>query len=151
MQISKNAFTMIELIFVIVILGVLATVASLKFSATRTDAEVSKMAYNIMMGTSEIAAYAIAKAKTEENLSLMSNAMESLSNSGDAVLTSNKAVISIGSVSNCITLEILTDVNDVNLTITKGNASGDSRCISLQSAIDAAKYPMKLKGKNVSY
>ena len=42
MQKSKNAFTMIELIFVIVILGILASVALPKFAATRTDAEISK-------------------------------------------------------------------------------------------------------------
>lgn len=40
----KNAFTMIELIFVIVILGVLAAVAIPKLSATRNDAEAAKVA-----------------------------------------------------------------------------------------------------------
>jgi len=39
---SKKAFTMIELIFVIVILGILAAVALPKFAATRTDAQISK-------------------------------------------------------------------------------------------------------------
>ena len=38
----KNAFTMIELVFVIVILGILAAVAIPRLSATRTDAEISK-------------------------------------------------------------------------------------------------------------
>lgn len=38
----KNAFTMIELVFVIVVLGILASVAIPKFAATRTDAEISK-------------------------------------------------------------------------------------------------------------
>ena len=41
MQKSKNAFTMIELIFVIVILGILAAVAIPKLSATRDDAKVA--------------------------------------------------------------------------------------------------------------
>ncbi len=41
MQNSKNAFTMIELIFVIVILGILAAVAIPKLSATRNDAKVA--------------------------------------------------------------------------------------------------------------
>ena len=39
---SKNAFTMIEAVFVIVILGILAAIAIPKLAATRTDAEVSK-------------------------------------------------------------------------------------------------------------
>ena len=42
MQKSKYAFTMIELVFVIVILGILAAVALPRLSATRTDAEISK-------------------------------------------------------------------------------------------------------------
>ena len=42
MKTSKNAFTMIELVFVIVILGILASVAIPKFAATRTDAKISK-------------------------------------------------------------------------------------------------------------
>ena len=42
MQKSKNAFTMIELVFVIVILGILAAIAIPKFAATRTDAQISK-------------------------------------------------------------------------------------------------------------
>ena len=42
MKKSKNAFTMIEMIFVIVVLGILASVAIPKFAATRTDAQISK-------------------------------------------------------------------------------------------------------------
>jgi len=38
----KNAFTMIEMIFVIVILGILATVAVPRFNATRVDAQITK-------------------------------------------------------------------------------------------------------------
>lgn len=40
---KKSAFTMIELVFVIVILGILAAVAVPKFTATRTDAEIAKL------------------------------------------------------------------------------------------------------------
>lgn len=42
MQKSKNAFTMIEMVFVIVVLGILAAIAIPKFVATRTDAEITK-------------------------------------------------------------------------------------------------------------
>ena len=41
---KKSAFTMIELVFVIVILGILAAVAIPKLSATRSDAEASVLA-----------------------------------------------------------------------------------------------------------
>jgi len=39
---SRNAFTMIELVFVIVVLGILASIAIPRLSATRDDAEISK-------------------------------------------------------------------------------------------------------------
>jgi len=42
MKTSKKAFTMIELVFVIVVLGILSAVAIPKFAATRTDAQISK-------------------------------------------------------------------------------------------------------------
>ena len=42
MKNNKYAFTMIEMIFVIVVLGILASIAIPKFAATRTDAEITK-------------------------------------------------------------------------------------------------------------
>lgn len=42
MQNFKSAFTMIEAVFVIVILGILAAIAIPKFTATRTDAVIAK-------------------------------------------------------------------------------------------------------------
>ncbi|MDF1878229.1 type II secretion system protein [Sulfurimonas sp. SAG-AH-194-C20] len=147
----KNAFTMIELVFVIVILGILAAVAIPKLSATRSDAEVSKIAQNVMVGASEIASYAMSNAKTEDDLKLMSNGIASLEGSGNAILSTKKAVISIGSVSDCLTLEILTGASDDNLTISLGSAGSDNKCLALQSAVDAAKYPMKLRGQSVQY
>ena len=44
---KREAFTMIELVFVIVILGILAAVAVPKFSATRDDAVLAKGRSNI--------------------------------------------------------------------------------------------------------
>ncbi|WP_146744923.1 type II secretion system protein, partial [Helicobacter sp. 16-1353] len=44
---KRNAFSMIELVFVIVILGVLAAVAVPRFVTTRTDAQVAMLRSDI--------------------------------------------------------------------------------------------------------
>ncbi|MCD6259762.1 MAG: type II secretion system protein [Helicobacteraceae bacterium] len=43
----KSGFTMIELVFVIVVLGILAAVAIPRFAATRVDAQISKGAADV--------------------------------------------------------------------------------------------------------
>ena len=57
----RKGFTMIELIFVIVILGVLASVAIPRLAATRDDAEVAKAATNLTTAVSDLTAYYTAK------------------------------------------------------------------------------------------
>ncbi|MCI7463860.1 MAG: type II secretion system GspH family protein [Campylobacter sp.] len=57
----KKGFTMIELIFVIVILGILASVAIPRLAATREDAEISAGVANIRTLLSDANAYYVAK------------------------------------------------------------------------------------------
>jgi len=57
----RKGFTMIELIFVIVIIGILAAVAIPKLSATRDDAEVSKAVMDLGTCISDAGAFATAK------------------------------------------------------------------------------------------
>ena len=64
----KKGFTMIELIFVIVILGVLASVAIPRLAATRDDAEVAKAATNLTTAVSDLTAYYTAKGKFTDSV-----------------------------------------------------------------------------------
>ncbi len=59
---------MIELIFVIVILGILAAVAIPKLAATRDDAKISKMATNIQTAKNEIVAQIVATGVVPTNV-----------------------------------------------------------------------------------
>ena len=56
----KKGFTMIELIFVIVILGILASVAVPRLAATREDAEISATVANLRTLISDASAYYVA-------------------------------------------------------------------------------------------
>ncbi|MDY5467155.1 MAG: type II secretion system protein, partial [Campylobacter sp.] len=53
----KKGFTMIELIFVIVILGILASVAIPRLAATREDAEISATVANLRTLLSDVSSY----------------------------------------------------------------------------------------------
>ena len=69
----KRAFTMIELIFVIVILGILSAIAIPRLAATRDDAENAKQATNMSVLVTDIASYYTTNGNLSSNMSEMSN------------------------------------------------------------------------------
>ena len=88
----RKGFTMIELIFVIVILGVLASVAIPRLAATRDDAEVAKAATNLTTAISDITAYYTAKGDFNSTIKQMTNALDA---DGKLLIKGNKSCATI--------------------------------------------------------
>ncbi len=146
---KKDAFTLMEIIFVIVILGILAVVAIPKFAATRNDAKVSLMAQNIETAAMEISTYAASKGDTDKDFLVMSNAIKKLKDAGNAVLSDDKATIYIDG-SKCVEMEVQRSATNNDLVVSF-ETSSDDMCTTLQSLIDNSKYPMRLRGNTVVY
>ena len=147
----RTAFTMIELIFVIVILGILAAVAIPKLSATRDDAKVAKVIQSVSMAVGEIAAHTVSQGEVEDDLSLMSNAIDSLVSFNEATLDlPNKAVdFKMGTTTDCIRIEIVEGAGDANLTVLENNGTVSGLCKQLQTVFDPRKYNIFLTGARV--
>jgi len=73
---TKKGFTMIELIFVIVIIGILASVAIPRLAATRDDAKIATALSETGMILRETTAYYTANGHFSDTASDMSNAAE---------------------------------------------------------------------------
>ena len=115
MQKSKNAFTMIELIFVIIILGILAAVAMPKLAGTRDDAEVSKMASDVVTVLNDVGVYYTSQGSMPTNWSDMTNVELESAPGTKSTVVSVPAKLYDGS-NECIVYDINTSV----LTISAG-------------------------------
>ena len=129
----RKGFTMIELIFVIVILGVLASVAIPRLAATRDDAEVAKAATNLTTAVSDITAYYTAKGKFE------SSAQSDFSKITNALTKDGK--LNVKGSTTCVEVTLPTTGNTANasdkveLTLNFSTASGanDAVCKTLKT------------------
>ena len=135
----KKGFTMIELIFVIVILGVLASVAIPRLAATRDDAEVAKAAANLTTAVNDIAAYYTAKGsffQTNSSGSLTSNTISDFRKITNALNANGELTVKGKTVCAQIALPTKTDLasaTEVKFTVNFGaDGKDDAVCKQLR-------------------
>ena len=123
----RKGFTMIELIFVIVILGVLASVAIPRLAATRDDAEVAKAATNLTTAVSDLTAYYTAKGSFKSSAGKQNVTFDKITNA----LTKEGKLMVKGKI-ECVTVKLpdatagttaaASDKVELKLTFTDGDA-----------------------------
>ena len=143
---KRAGFTMIELIFVIVILGILAAVAIPKLAATRTDAEVSKAASDLATVVSDMGAYYTSHGKFA-NLSDMTN-VTTFDDKAKGATKGDEANFKVGK-NNCVKFKF-NSVADGNVTLSDVNESS-AACKGLQSAASDIIKNHVFGGTGVSY
>lgn len=146
---KKSGFTMIELVFVIVILGVLAAVAISKFAATRTDDEISKGRADISSIRSGIVTERQARLIQGDSLYISGI----LLNAGGAfggvlaypITSSTKSGhwATVGADTNASATYIYT-IADIPVTFTYTRATGTFTCSKVIGSANAKDYCAKL-------
>ena len=147
---KRAGFTMIELIFVIVILGILAAVAIPKLAATRTDAEVSKGASDVATLISDLGSYYTAQGTfAGKKASDLTNVKLSV----DIASLADASVIHYGgtaAASSCIKITF-NAVADGNITVADGGDTTLATCKGIQAAVTDMKKDHIFGGTGVSY
>ncbi|WP_286337854.1 type II secretion system protein [Hydrogenimonas cancrithermarum] len=147
---QKRAFTIVELVFVIVIIGILAAVAIPKLNATRVDAKTSVLAQKIILSINEIKSHALASGNLDNNITAYSNMVNEMIAEGVAVLNHDGSQITIdtGSENSCLSLSLVGNNQELNLSVTMGqNISDDPICDGVQKLLGNQNYVMKIRGQ----
>jgi len=150
----KKAFTMIELIFVIVIIGILASVALPRLSATRDDAKVSILAKAIQTVKSEIATYILSTNKVPTTTAEMMQVSNTVKELSQFVIVNNKVINIVDPDNTTQICKVLTinnnDITNVQLILSNG-AGTSSICIGLQRLIPDNNIGFTIAGNIVNY
>jgi len=149
----KKAFTLIELIFVIVIISILLSVAIPRLSATRDDALIVKNSEYIMAIMSEISSYIIANGDSTDDLTQMSSILKTLNNQDrvDIDISSKSTKVKIGEDEACITIDLDSTGTTELLKTVFSVSTSDRICKMVQNFIKEKDYPLVVRGRLIRY
>lgn len=153
----KKAFTMIELIFTIVIIGILAAVAIPKLNATRDDARISSIISDIRVLLGDLGGYYSAQGSSrwDNNASIKEASNVEVSGSECSTLDENTSHISPATFTLCndgTVCVTFTTTNGGYLTIADGTDTTNIICeeVKADPAIRAlSNTSYKLGGETV--
>ncbi len=142
----KKAFTVLELIFVMIILGILAAIALPKLSSSKDEAELSKALNNLKTMISDISTYAL-KNSALSSTSLMSG-VDGLENVDLSTLNGVREVkFKVANDENCISVLFISLSN----VLIMGLASNDNTKTLIQNIAQAQNEALKNNSVSQNY